>query len=311
MPGSRLTHDDRRQIAGWLADGLGYAEIARRLGRPTSTISREVARNLGTNGYLADHAQRSTGQRARRRKPATKLEPAGDGWPSDQARGYVDEFAGLLASTGLPRMPARIFACLLVVDSEGMTAADLVRRLRVSPASVSKAIGYLEAMDLVTRRTTAGGRRERYLVDDEVWLRAWRTDTGVHEKIAEAARRGVELFGAGTPAGARLEQLGEFFGWLSGQMSGSTISDAAALDALTVVAALGFVVRPLTAAELAAALSWSRWRVATAIDALDRRPDLADPFVLQRARSGAYGLGPRPDRLSGEQREALRTVISA
>lgn len=42
MPGARLTLEDRRQIAGWMTEGLGYAEIARRLGRPTSTISREV-----------------------------------------------------------------------------------------------------------------------------------------------------------------------------------------------------------------------------------------------------------------------------
>ena len=59
MPGARLTHEDRRRIAAWLADGLGYAEIGRRLGRPTSTISREVTRNGTPGEYLADHAQQS------------------------------------------------------------------------------------------------------------------------------------------------------------------------------------------------------------------------------------------------------------
>jgi IS30 family transposase len=69
MVGGRLTLDDRRLIATWLGDGLGYAEIARRLGRPTSTISREVARNSGRSGYHAEEATRVTGERARRRKP--------------------------------------------------------------------------------------------------------------------------------------------------------------------------------------------------------------------------------------------------
>src|SRR6516225_10510337 len=67
MPGGRLTQEDRRQIAAWLADGLSHAEIGRRLSRPTSTITREVNRNRGPAGYQADQAQRSTRQRARRR----------------------------------------------------------------------------------------------------------------------------------------------------------------------------------------------------------------------------------------------------
>ena len=34
MPGGRLTHQDRERIGSGLAQGLGYAEIARQLGRP-------------------------------------------------------------------------------------------------------------------------------------------------------------------------------------------------------------------------------------------------------------------------------------
>ncbi|MBO1416423.1 helix-turn-helix domain-containing protein, partial [Streptomyces sp. FH025] len=47
MPGGRLTQQDRRRIATGLAEGLGYGEIARGLGRPTSTVTREIARNGG------------------------------------------------------------------------------------------------------------------------------------------------------------------------------------------------------------------------------------------------------------------------
>jgi hypothetical protein len=38
MPAGTLSQQDRQQIAVGLADGLVYAEMARRLDRPTSTI---------------------------------------------------------------------------------------------------------------------------------------------------------------------------------------------------------------------------------------------------------------------------------
>ncbi|GAA3019043.1 hypothetical protein GCM10017559_48980 [Streptosporangium longisporum] len=303
MPGGRLTHDDRRQIAIWLAEGLGYAEIARRLGRPTSTISREVARNSTPGGYLADHAQRSTGQRARRR-PVRATEPPADGRPAESVRGFTEQFATLLAGTGLPRMPARVFVCLLTSDSGSLTSAELVHRLRVSPASVSKAVGHLEVIDLV-RRTRDSGRRERYVVDDDVWLRAFEADTGAHAEIAAAARHGSELFGSGTSTGTRLDRMARFFAWISEQMNDSGLTDAVVHDALTVLAALVYAARPLTLDDLATALDWPLRRAADALDAIGRRPILADPLTVERAGHGAYAVAPRPDRLSPAQRAAL------
>lgn len=70
MPGGRLTQQERQQIALGLADGLAYAEIARRLDRPTSTITREVMRNGGPTAYRADLAHRATERRAHRRRQA-------------------------------------------------------------------------------------------------------------------------------------------------------------------------------------------------------------------------------------------------
>ncbi|WP_158854334.1 MarR family transcriptional regulator [Saccharothrix deserti] len=307
MPGGRLTHEDRQRIAAWLADGLGYAEIGRRLGRPTSTISREVARNGAPGEYLADHAQQAAGHRARRRKPTRPAEPAADGQPTEVVRGFVDRFATLLAATGLPRMTARVFVCLLTADAGGLTAADLVRRLQVSPASVSKSIGYLEAMDLVVRQPDPGGRRERYVIDDAVWLRAWQADTSAHGDIATAAQRGIEIFGADTTAGARLGRMGQFFARLNEQMSGSTLAETVVYDALTVLAALAHARRPLTLDTLATALDWPGGRATTALDAIQRQPAIADPLALQATGPETYTLTARPDRLSPAQRQALET----
>nr|WP_267938368.1 MarR family transcriptional regulator [Saccharothrix sp. S26] len=298
-----MTREDRGRIAVWLADGLGYAEIGRRLGRPTSTISREVTRNGTPGDYVADRAQRAAADRARRRRPRPP-EPVADGRSTGAGSGVVDRFATLLAATGLPRMTARVFVCLLTAD-DGLTAAELVRRLRVSPASVSKSVGALEGLRLVTRRPDTGGRRERYVVDDDVWLQAWQADTGAHAELATAARQAVGIFGAGTAAGARFNRMGRFFARLTEQMSGGTLAEALGHDALTAVAALVHAGRPLTLGALAAALDWPRDRTAAAVDAIRRHPAIADPLVLRTAGPRTYALAVRPDRLSPAQRRAL------
>ncbi|TDD08485.1 MarR family transcriptional regulator [Nonomuraea deserti] len=299
MPGGRLTHEDRRQIAIWMAEGLGYAEIARRLGRPTSTISREVARNSAPGGYLADGAQQAAGQRARRRRTVQAAGP-----PAEPVHGFVERLATLLAGTGLPRMPARVFVCLLTSESGSLTSAELVRRLQVSPASVSKAIGYLEAMELV-KRAQDSGRRERYVIDDDVWLQAFRADTGAHAAVAAAARHGIEIFGAGSPVGARLGEMARFFAWISEQMNGTGPTGAVVRDALTVVAALVYAARPLTVDDLATALDWPVRRAADALDAISRHPVLSDPLAVEQRGRGAYAVTPRADRLSSAQRDAV------
>nr|WP_330359663.1 helix-turn-helix domain-containing protein [Actinosynnema sp. ALI-1.44] len=205
----------------------------------------------------------------------------------------------------MPRMTARVFACLLTADTSGLTSATLVDLLRVSPASVSKSIGYLEAMELVARRPDPTGRRERYLIGDDIWLRAWQADTGAHGKIAAAARAGAEAFGTHTPAGTRLGKMGEFFGRLSEQMSDSPLAEGVAYDASTVLAALVYARRPLPADALAAALGWPRERAVAAVAAIHAKPALADPLELQVIEPDTYAVTVRPDRLSAAQRSAL------
>jgi hypothetical protein len=304
VPGGRLTPEDRSRIAELLADGLGYAEIGRRLGRPTSTISREVARNGPAGEYLAGPAQEAAARRARRRGPG-RAGTAGGSEPPEAVREFTGRFAGLLAATGMPRMTARVFVCLLTAEGNGLTAAGLTGRLGVSPASVSKSVGALEALRLVSRAPDPGTRRERYLIDEDVWLRAWRSDTGAHGEVAAAAREGVAVFGAGTPAGARLGATGRFFARIGAEMGGSTLAEPAAGDGLTVIAALAHAARPLTAGALGAALGWPPDRTAAAVAEVRRRPALAYPLTLVSGTGGTYTLDARPDLLSPAQRAAL------
>jgi IS30 family transposase len=96
LSGRYLSFVEREEIAILRASGCGVREIARRLGRAPSTISRELRRNAATRSggleYRATTAQWHADRRARRPKPA-KL--AAD----PRLRRYVqDRLAGVIAT---------------------------------------------------------------------------------------------------------------------------------------------------------------------------------------------------------------------
>ncbi|GGU22340.1 GbsR/MarR family transcriptional regulator [Lentzea flava] len=218
MPGGRLTQQERRQIAIGLADGLAYAEIARGLNRPTSTITREVMRNGGPAGYKADLAHLATERRAQRRKQAAprgrRVPERADGRDPEAVREFEETFAGIFMAQGLPKMTARALASLYATDSGSLTASELVGHLQVSPASVSKAMAYLESQGLIGR--VQEGRRERYVVDEgDIWYQSMIASAAGTSKLAEAARGGVSVLGSGTPAATRLENIARFLDFVS------------------------------------------------------------------------------------------------
>lgn len=67
---ARLCAADREEIRSGLDAGESFAVIARRLGRVTSTVSREVAANGGREGYAGWRAHRRASDQARRPKVA-------------------------------------------------------------------------------------------------------------------------------------------------------------------------------------------------------------------------------------------------
>ena len=102
--GRYLSFADREEIALWRAQGHGVREIARRLGRAASTISRELRRNAATRGggleYRATTAQWHAERAARRPKPAKLAVNAA-------LRQYVqDRLAGMVVAPGGRWSPA-------------------------------------------------------------------------------------------------------------------------------------------------------------------------------------------------------------
>jgi DNA-binding transcriptional ArsR family regulator len=219
VPGGRLTQSERRQIALGLADGLAYAEIARRLDRPTSTVTREVMRNGGPAAYRADLAHRAAERRAQRRGRTAPAQGSGaqaqpHGRDEAAVREYEEVFTTVLMSSGMPKMMSRVWAGLTLADSGSLTAAELVRRLGVSPASVSKAIAYLEGQGMV-RRERDERRRERYVVDNDVWYQSMMASARSAAHLVETARQGVGVLGPHTPAAVRLESIARFLDFVS------------------------------------------------------------------------------------------------
>ncbi|GAA4240854.1 helix-turn-helix domain-containing protein [Actinomadura meridiana] len=222
MPGGRLTQQERQQIVLGLADGLAYAEIARRIDRPTSTVTREVTRNGGPTAYRADLAHRATEGRARRRRqpsPQTRgTSPQSHGRDPEAMREFEELFTTVLMRSGLPKMAARVLVCLYTTDTASLTAAELVQRLQVSPASISKAITFLDRMALV-RRERDERRRERYAVDGDLWYQAMIRSVQDNTTFAQTARQGVDVLGPGTPAAARMEEAARFLDYVTASLT--------------------------------------------------------------------------------------------
>lgn len=149
---------------------------------------------------------------------------AADGAPAAQrdpaaVRDFIERFTGQLTQAGFPRTPARIFVALLTSDSSSLTAAELGDLLQASPASVSGGVRYLIQVGLVTAEGEPGSRRQHYRMPAHVWDDIARLRDRQFARWATELRGGVDVLGAGSPAGARLAETVRYFEFLSAEMS--------------------------------------------------------------------------------------------
>lgn len=133
---------------------------------------------------------------------------------------FVERFAGELVEAGMQRMASRVFAALLVSESASMTSAELVERLRISPAAVSGAVRYLNQVGMVSRERDPGSRRDRYVLHNEVWYETITRRDQVLTRWEKVLRDGAESLGPDTAAGRRTAETAEFFEFLQEEMLG-------------------------------------------------------------------------------------------
>ena len=111
MPGTALSVEEREEIRIGLEAGESFAELARALGRPTSTISREVARNDGRRVYRAVTAERRAVRKRHRQK--------------------------LTLFQAIPGLAAHVEARLRALDSPTTIAIELARAGGIDGLTVS------------------------------------------------------------------------------------------------------------------------------------------------------------------------------
>ena len=132
---------------------------------------------------------------------------------------YIERFTAVLVAAGLPPMPARVYVALLVTDSGRLSAAELARMLRISPAAVSGAVRYLILVGLVHKERVPGSRRDYYRLPGNMWDDLLKMRDQVMSRWSALAREGIELVGPDTAAGARLCEQAAFLEFVSKELS--------------------------------------------------------------------------------------------
>jgi DNA-binding transcriptional regulator GbsR (MarR family) len=140
-----------------------------------------------------------------------KEAPVGGERDEEAVRRFIERFALTLAESGMPRMPARVFAAILSADDGRCTAAELAGLLRVSPAAISGAVRYLTQLRLVRREREPGERRDHYRISNDTWYEAVTRREAMIARWEQDLADGVKAVGQGSPAGDRLDETRRFF----------------------------------------------------------------------------------------------------
>lgn len=129
---------------------------------------------------------------------------------SDPRPDLAERIASSLADAGIARLPARVFAALLVDDAGRMTSAELVEFLHVSAGAISGAVRYLLQMGMIRRERERGSRRDVYVVDDDAWHGLMLRRNQMYAPIKSALATSIESLGPDAPAHDRLVLTREF-----------------------------------------------------------------------------------------------------
>ena len=124
----------------------------------------------------------------------------------------VERLGRVLEDSGVPRMPARVFAYILAEDRDRYTAADLAEGLQVSPAAISGAARYLTQTRLVVKERRPSGRGDLYrVVDGDVWGTIMTDRLSLMDHYVVSLEKAVALLEPGSAGRARVEETRDYF----------------------------------------------------------------------------------------------------
>ena len=130
----------------------------------------------------------------------------------------VDEFvesAGLFYERlGLSRTSGRVMGWLLAAEADSADAPELAEALGVAKSSMSVALRQLEQAGLVERFRMPGGRRDRYRLAEDVFLRAFRAKLAEFEGFRALAEQGLRAVGDDPARRRRLELMRDMYAFM-------------------------------------------------------------------------------------------------
>ena len=144
--------------------------------------------------------------------PAARPAASGSGVDRTTLLEVVEHLAMIMTESGLPRMPARVFAYALIDDDEVYTAGDLSEGLEVSPAAISGAVRYLVQVGMLAKQRVPGDRRDHYRIfDDDLFGAMINQQEPLLRRWTEGFAQAVETVGVRSPGGRRLAEGMLFF----------------------------------------------------------------------------------------------------
>ena len=124
----------------------------------------------------------------------------------------VERLGHVLEDSGVPRMPARVFAYILAEDRDRYSAAELAEGLQVSPAAISGAVRYLTQTHLVVKERRPSGRGDLYrVVDGDVWGTIMTARLPLMDDYVTSLEDAAALLEPGSPGRARVEETRDYF----------------------------------------------------------------------------------------------------
>lgn len=132
----------------------------------------------------------------------------------DAVARFVERFALALTDAGMPRMPSRVFARLLVAEDAKCTAAELAESLKISPAAVSGAVRYLNQVGMASRGRDPGERRDHYELASDLWYEIYGQRDRQFDSWIAIIEEGTVAVGPDSAAGRRLDESRRFLEFL-------------------------------------------------------------------------------------------------
>jgi DNA-binding transcriptional regulator GbsR (MarR family) len=133
--------------------------------------------------------------------------------PNEHRRRFAEDISLMFEAMGMPPMAGRVWAALLLADTQHLSATDLQSQIGASSGSISTAITALTRMGIVDRVWVPGDRRSYYAASMGALERLLDRSAEVLAQMAALAERGMHTLDEADPARRRLEQMRDFYAW--------------------------------------------------------------------------------------------------